>query len=60
MIFICYRTWKYCLKRSVMPALKVVLKASGFVHGERIEAREVAKTTMKAVREKKHKCAVRS
>ena len=35
-------------------------KSNGFARGERIEAREVVKLATKAVREKKHKCAVRT
>jgi hypothetical protein len=34
------------------------MKRQAFARGERVEARELTKTTTKAVREKKHKCAV--
>jgi len=36
------------------------MKRGAFARGERLEAREMAKTVAKAAREKKHKCAVRT
>ena len=48
------------MKRSPMPARKVAMKSNAFARADRIEQREVAKITIKATREKKHKCAVRT
>lgn len=48
------------MRRSPMPPRKVALKSNAFSRGDRIEQREVAKIGTKAVREKKHKCAVRT
>lgn len=48
------------MRRTSLRSGSKPMKQGGFTRGERIEAREVTKAITKAVREKKHKCAVRS
>lgn len=48
------------MRRSPMKPGTAPMKRQAFARGERIEVREVTKATIKAAREKKHKCAVKT